>query len=88
VLDSSALQPYAGNYHFNAQANLTVTREGSQLFVQLSGQPKFEIYPESRNKFFLTVVDAEIEFARDEDWKVSKAVLYQNGSTQDAPRIK
>jgi CubicO group peptidase (beta-lactamase class C family) len=87
-VDSSLLQSYTGKYNFAPQVFLTVTLEGGQLFVQLTGQPKFQIYPESQNKFFLTVVDAEVEFVKNETGQVSKAVLYQNGMVRDAPRIK
>ncbi|MDP9042442.1 MAG: serine hydrolase, partial [Bacteroidota bacterium] len=87
-VDSTVLQQYVGSYSFSSQATVTVTREGSNLFVQLTGQPKFQIYPESKTKFFLTVVDAEIEFIRDDTGQISKAILYQNGEVHDAPRIK
>jgi CubicO group peptidase (beta-lactamase class C family) len=87
-VDSSLLQTYTGKYNFAPQVFLTVTREAGQLFVQLTGQPKFQIYPQSQNKFFLTVVDAEVEFVKDETGRVSKAVLYQNGAVRDAQRAK
>jgi CubicO group peptidase (beta-lactamase class C family) len=87
-VDSSLLQTYTGKYDFAPNVFLAVTREGGQLFVQLTGQPKFQIYPQSQNKFFLTVVDAEVEFVKDEAGQVSKAVLYQNGMVRDAPRVK
>jgi CubicO group peptidase (beta-lactamase class C family) len=86
-VDSSVLQTYTGKYNFAPQVFLTVTREGGQLFVQLTGQSRFQIFPQSQNRFFLTVVDAEVEFARDETGKISKAILYQNGMIQDAPRV-
>jgi CubicO group peptidase (beta-lactamase class C family) len=87
-VESSLLQTYTGKYNFAPQVFLTVTLEGDQLFVQLTGQPKFQVYSESQNKFFLTVVDAEVEFAKDETGQVSKAVLYQNGMVREAPRVK
>jgi CubicO group peptidase (beta-lactamase class C family) len=87
-VDGSLLQSYTGKYNFAPQVFLTVTLENGLLFVQLTGQPKFQIYPESQNKFFLTVVDAEVEFVKNETGQVSKAVLYQNGMVRDAPRVK
>jgi CubicO group peptidase (beta-lactamase class C family) len=86
TVDSALLQQYAGTYIFNSNANLTVTREGGNLYVQLTGQPKFQLYPESQNKFFLTIVDAQVEFIKDEKGQITKAVLYQNGTVKDAPR--
>jgi len=86
-VESSVLQTYIGKYDFAPQVFLTVTLENGLLFVQLTGQPKFQIYPESQNKFFLTVVDAEVEFVKNETGQVSKAVLYQNGMVRDAPKV-
>ena len=31
---------------------LTVTKEGDKVFAQLTGQPKFEIFPKSETEFF------------------------------------
>jgi hypothetical protein len=87
-VDNSVLQQYVGKYNFNSQATLTVTLEANHLFVQLTGQPKFPLYPESQSRFFLTVVDAQIEFIKDGTGHVSNALLYQNGVKHDAPRIK
>lgn len=87
-VDSSILQQYVGKYNFTSMASLKVTREAGQLYVQLGDQPMFKIYPESQNKFFLTVVDAEVEFIKDGSGQISKVVLYQNGTTREMPRIK
>jgi Domain of unknown function (DUF3471) len=87
-VDSTLLQRYAGSYRFDSNTTVVVTREGDNLFVQLTGQPKFQIFPESKNKFFLTVVDAEIEFIGGDTGQISKAILYQNGEVHDAPRLK
>jgi CubicO group peptidase (beta-lactamase class C family) len=87
-IDSTVLQQYAGSYSFNSKVTVVVSREGDNLFVQLTGQPKFQIFPESKNKFFLTVVDAEIEFISDGTGQISKAILYQNGEVHNAPRLK
>lgn len=65
-LDSAVLQQYAGKYSFTSEVTVTITREGENLYVQITGQPKFQIYAESKTKFFLIVVDAEIEFMKDD----------------------
>ncbi len=85
-VETSLLQTYIGKYDFAPKVFLTVTLENGLLFVQLTGQTKFQIYPESQNKFFLTEIDAEVEFVKNETGQVSKAVLYQNGIVRDAPR--
>jgi hypothetical protein len=44
---------------------ITLTREGSPLFVQATGQPEPEVFPENARDYFLKVVDAQITFEAD-----------------------
>ena len=72
-----------GDYELAPGLSIAVTRDGGQLFAQVTGQPKFEIFPESETRFFLKVVDAEIDFVRGADGKVTGLVLHQGG--RDVP---
>jgi len=82
------LKLYVGDYELQPGFVLSVTLEGTQLSTQATGQVKVEVYPESETKFFLKVVDAQIEFVKDEAGKVTKLILYQNGQKLDAKKIK
>ncbi len=46
---------------------------------QASNQHKFPIFPESQSKFFLKVVDAQLEFFREANGQISHLVLHQDG---------
>jgi hypothetical protein len=59
------LERYLGTYELQPGFDLVVTLEGDQLMTQATGQEKFPIFAESETKFFLKVVDAEIEFSGD-----------------------
>ncbi|ASU34235.1 serine hydrolase [Mucilaginibacter xinganensis] len=83
----TTLQKYTGKYELAPGFILTVTREGNSLFGQATGQGKIQLYAESNNKFFLKVVDAEVEFVKDDKGQITKAVLYQNG-IHDAKKIE
>jgi len=85
-LSPAALDPLVGRYDYGA-AILSVEREGSRLFAQLSGQPRFEIYPESETNFFWKVVEARVTFVKGPDGKVIKAIHHQNGMTINAARL-
>jgi hypothetical protein len=87
IADTVLLQSYTGHYQLSPNFVLTVTREGATLFTQVTGQPVFQLYAEAPGKFFLTVVNAELDFKKDETGKISKLVLYQNGQTHEAIRI-
>ena len=67
---------------------LTISQKGNQLRAKATGQGEVDIYPETVNKFFLKVVDAQLEFVKDENNKVSQVILYQNGRKTEGKKIK
>ena len=78
-VDRNVLARYVGTYELAPTFSIAFTLEGDQLMTQATNQPKFPVYAESETKFFLTVVDAEVEFILDDKGKVSYMVLHQNG---------
>ncbi|MCB9316602.1 MAG: serine hydrolase [Lewinellaceae bacterium] len=78
-LNEAQLDRLVGEYVMAPTFSITVSREGMQLYGQGTGQPRFEMYPNSDLKFFLKVVDAKIEFFPDADGTIGKMVLFQNG---------
>jgi hypothetical protein len=87
-VDPAQLDAPLGKYDYGHGAILTVTREGNQLFAQLTGQPKLEIYPRSPTEFFWKIVAAEVTFVKDDQGKVTKAIHHQGGQTIEAPKIQ
>jgi hypothetical protein len=84
---AAVLQHYVGVYQLTPRITNTVRLTDGQLTTQLSGQPALPLYPESEKKFFLKVVDAQVEFVTDEQGRVTHLFQYQGGRTQKAPRI-
>jgi hypothetical protein len=80
------LEQYVGTYELAPNINIMITLEGGQLVIQLSGQGKLPLFAESEMKFFLKVVDAEVEFFKDDKGKVASVVLHQGGHDTKAPR--
>lgn len=74
------LQSFVGVYDITPQFQLTVTVENGQLMAQATNQPSFKLHAESETKFFLKVVDAQVEFIKNEQGVVDKLILYQNGT--------
>jgi len=87
-LHEPILTSYTGEYELAPGFILTVTREGDRLFTQATGQSKVEIFAESETKFFLKVVDAQLEFIKDDSGKVIKVILYQGGQKLEGPKIR
>lgn len=86
AVDEKILERYVGTYELAPIFAITITREGNHLFEQATGQPRFEIFPETERDFFLKVVDAQITFDVDAEGHVTGMVLHQNG--QNAPGKK
>lgn len=86
-ISSEQLKQYVGKYQLAPNFVLTITAKEKQIFAQATGQPQFEIYPESQTKFYLKVVDAKIEFVKEGD-KVAKLILFQNGREMPALKVE
>src|SRR5664280_577027 len=87
-VNPEVLSRYIGEYELAPGFILTVTVEGDRFFTQATGQEKVEVYAESETKFFLKVVEASIEFVKDDTGKFSKLILHQGGQTIEGKRIK
>lgn len=87
-LTAEQLNAVLGQYQYGLGAVLTVTRDGDQLFAQLTGQPKCPIFARSAEEFEWRVVPAQVRFVAGEDGKIAKAIHQQNGTTLEAPKIK
>jgi hypothetical protein len=68
--------------------NMLITLENNQLFSKSGNQSAIPIFPESQTLFFAKVVDAELEFAKDDDQgRPSQLILHQNGRDMPAKRL-
>ena len=80
---------YVGKYKLNDAFMFDVayakdTKTG--LTVQLTGQPAFRMFPSSDTRWFLKIVEAEIEFTVDDTGKCTALTLHQNGLQQTAKK--
>lgn len=87
-LNNEQLQKFAGVYEIQKGVELNISLDKDQLFVQLTGQNSFPIFAESEISFFLKVVDAQIQFVKNENEEISSLFLLQNGNKIEAKRIK
>jgi hypothetical protein len=76
--DAATFVAFVGRYDYMG-AVMDVTLEGAQLMAQLTGQPKHPIFPLGGDQFFWKVVDAQIEFLKDEKGQVTSARHMQGG---------
>src|SRR6476646_1583827 len=73
------LKQYVGTYELTPKFSLAITLEDGQLVSQGTNQGKVPMYAESETMFFLKLVDAQIEFVKNEKGQVTNLVLHQNG---------
>ena len=86
TIDPKLYADYLGRYDY-VSAVMEVTTEGGKLFAQITGQPKLELLPESKDHFFWKDVDAEIIFQRNEEGKVTSGIHTQAGSSFGVAKI-
>jgi nitroreductase len=85
-LEENILKKYVGTYKINENFQLSITFEKGQLYIQATGQSKVELFPESKTKFFLKVVDAQVTFVEGKDGTFNQLTLHQGG--RDVPAMK
>jgi len=73
------LSSYVGTYELAPSFSIAITLENGQLMEQATDQPKFPIFAESQTMFFLKVVDARIEFIKNDKGEVTAMTLHQGG---------
>jgi CubicO group peptidase (beta-lactamase class C family) len=85
-LSEETMAKYIGVYELAPNFNLSITLEDGKLMSQATGQGKFELFAKSQTRFFLKVVDAQIEFIENTNGKFDSFILYQGG--QEMPGKK
>ncbi len=88
TLDPKIYDAYVGQYELGPGLIITITKENGKLMGEATGQPKFELFPESETVFFLNVGNIQITFIRDEKGNASGLILRQNAKDLTAKRIK
>jgi CubicO group peptidase (beta-lactamase class C family) len=86
VVSTEILKQYIGEYELAPGFTITISVEPDKLFAQATGQERFQLFAEKENLFFLKVVEAKIQFVKDEKGAVNKLILFQAG--QEVPGIK
>lgn len=88
VAAKTSYDAYVGEYEVTPTFKATVYKEGDKLMTQATGQPVFELFPESGDKFFLKVIDAQVTFTRDDKGLVTGLVIHQGGQNIPGKKTK
>ena len=88
VVDPKVFDRYLGEYELAPGFTISIVKRGERLFSLATGQPEVEIFPESETRFFLKVVDAQVEFVLDASGRATGLILHQGGQDLPAKKIK
>lgn len=84
---AGALHDYVGLYRFEAGGLFAVTLNAGELEAEVGGQPSYRFFVASKDHFFAKMLDAHIDFERDDRGEVVAAVLHQCGTEMRAKRL-
>jgi CubicO group peptidase (beta-lactamase class C family) len=87
AVDPAILASYEGTYQMTPKFALAIRAEAGRLFVRGTGQPEFELFAESDDRFFMRFVDAQGTFLKNKDGKVDRLLWHQNGGYQYCTRV-
>ena len=88
TVDPKILDAYVGEYEVGPGFVLRVFREGDKFMTQATGQPAFEIFPESETVFYPRAFPAKLTFIKDADGTVNAIRIDQAGRVTNGKRIK
>ena len=66
-------------YYTTQTSTLVISLENDHLIAKITNQPKLKLLPESETKFFSKIPDVKIEFVNDEQDKIVRLILHQDG---------
>ena len=87
-LTDAELDAVLGDYQYSPAMTLTVTRKDHQIFAKMTNQPEVPIFAKSATEYEWKIVPASVEFIKDKEGKVTKAIHHQGGQTIEAPKVK
>ena len=84
---AATLERYTGVYGMGPGVNMMITLENGQLVSQMTRQQKLPLTALSANLFTPKVIDAQLEFPKDEQGPATQLTLHQNGRDMTAKRL-
>ena len=82
-LTAEELEEYKGRYDVNGAMIIEFSVDEGKLKIQATGQPKFDMFCNAKDEFYLKVVEATVVFNRDDDGKIATATLTQAGQSHE-----
>lgn len=87
VVPDEILESYVGEYELQPGFSLTISKEGKQMKAKATGQGIVDIFPKSVDRFYLKVIEAQIQFNKAEDGNIESLTLFQAGREMEGKRL-
>lgn len=78
---------YVGRYQLKPGFVFTITLENGRLYCQPTNQPKFQLHPEEKDRFFIREFNAAISFECRADGEAIRLIVHQAGKTVPADKL-
>lgn len=85
-LSPKILARYVGTYELQPGLEMAVSLDGDKLMAAANQGGKTQLFAESETKFFFKVVDADLEFIRDDKGVVTHLIMHQGPTEFKAPK--
>lgn len=77
IIDRHIWEEHTGHYSSRSEPlSITITSKANHLYSQMTNQPKIEIYPESKMKYFAKTTDMQITFLRNKKGAVTELIYH------------
>ena len=86
-VSNEILDTYTGMYKLAPGVYVTVNRAGIGLFVQFTGDNRYQVYPETETFFFYKVDNAQITFEKGGNEMTSHMILHQGGQDYEIKKL-
>jgi CubicO group peptidase (beta-lactamase class C family) len=89
-LDDAILKKYTGEYVFDKKHHLFITLENDTLQIEApaGGLPKSPLFPHDETNFYLKIINARIEFVKDDNGNITGFISHFNGKDEACKKIK
>jgi len=88
-IERDGLEKYVGNYKFNSSSGCKTYLKGDVLYVFLSGQPEYELFPIDENTFSIKNLNGyKVKFLKNKKNEITEISFIQPNGTFNAKKEK
>jgi CubicO group peptidase (beta-lactamase class C family) len=87
-ISNEDLKKYEGKYEVNTDFYILISSSNNQLFAQINGEPKFEIFAQNLESFFSKEEDLRMKFKSDNSKTFNRISLFRGLNTKRGTKVE